>query len=83
MPRRASSTAKKITPASQPKPLVSITLVHAAGECLVELDNEKMFTQFVTNVTKRDLRAFPWSFFDMHGNEYILRDFIFCKIVRN
>lgn len=79
MPRKKLSDVIPI-----PKqPLVTITLVHAAGECLVELDSEKFLKTFITNVTKRDLRAFPWEFSDMHGNDYILRDFIFCKIVRH
>jgi len=81
MPRR--TTVAKATPVQKEKPLYTITLVHAAGECLVEFDKQKAYDQFVTNVTKRDLRAFPWSFYDMHGNEYILRDFIFCKVVRH
>jgi hypothetical protein len=80
MPRRKLSdqttTLKKM-------PIATITLVHAAGECPVDIADEKFLQVFITNVTKRDLRAFPWAFTDMHGNEFILRDFIFCKIVRH
>jgi hypothetical protein len=64
MPRR--TTGAKATPVQKEKPLYTITLVHAAGECLVELDKQKAYDQFVTN-----------------GNEFILRDFIFCKVVRH
>lgn len=81
MPRKSAS--HKVTEIPKPEAFVTIKLVHAAGECLVELGSQSALDTFITNVTKRDLRAFPWSFYDIHGNEFILRDFIFAKVIRH
>ena len=62
------------------KPFATVHLVHGAGELDIDLATEGAFEVFRSNVMKRDLRAFPWEFQDMHGMTYILRDFLFCRI---
>jgi len=62
------------------KPYATVHLVHGAGELDIDLADEKSLDRFRSNVMKRDLRAFPWEFQDIHGMTYILRDFLFCRI---
>tara|TARA_Y100001963_G_C6394245_1_gene271186 strand:+ start:168 stop:425 length:258 start_codon:yes stop_codon:yes gene_type:complete len=83
MPPKKSTTKTPGASASTPTktPYATIVLVHGAGEMSIQLDSERMVESFKMNVTKRDLRAFPWEFQDMHGTSYILREFLFCRIV--
>ena len=62
---------------------VTVHIAHGGGIEKVEFANENQLAAFIQNVTKRDLQHFPWRFPDMHGNEYILRQFLFAKIVRH
>ena len=78
-PARKSASKSAVKPVALPYSTVS--LVHGAGEIAIELGSEKALEVFRINVMKRDLRAFPWEFQDRHGTTYILRDFLFCRIV--
>lgn len=61
----------------------TIHIAHGSGMEKIEVAKEIDLKVFEQNVTKRDLQAFPWKFKDMHNNEYILRQFLFAKIVRH
>ena len=77
--------AKKQTETNAPKipKHATIHLAHGSGLEKIEVASENALKVFEQNITKRDLQAYPWKFSDMHGNEYILRQFLFCKIVRH
>ena len=60
-----------------------VALVHGGGEHIVKLNDKKTLDKFVTNVTKRNLNAYPYMFTDDAGQTFILRDFLFCRIVQN
>jgi alpha-beta hydrolase superfamily lysophospholipase len=60
-----------------------VALVHGGGEHIVKLNDKKTLDKFVTNVTKRNLNAYPYMFTDDAGQTFILREFLFCRIVQN
>ena len=60
-----------------------VALVHGGGEHMVKLNDKKTLDKFVTNVTKRNLNAYPYMFTDDAGQTFILREFLFCRIVQN
>ncbi len=60
-----------------------VALVHGGGEHIVKVNDKKTLDKFVTNVTKRNLNAYPYMFTDDAGQTFILRDFLFCRIVQN
>jgi len=77
--------AKKQTDVTDNKPNkhATIFIAHGSGMEKIEVASEGAIKVFEQNVTKRDLQSYPWKFSDMHGNEYILRQFLFAKIVRH
>lgn len=77
--------AKKQTDVTDNKQIkyATIFIAHGSGMEKIEVAKEIDLKVFEQNVTKRDLQAYPWKFQDMHGNEYILRQFLFAKIVRH
>jgi hypothetical protein len=60
-----------------------VALVHGAGEYIVKFNEKRRLDKFVTSVTKRNLNAYPYVFTDDAAQSFILRDFLFCRIVQN
>jgi len=60
-----------------------IALVHGAGEHYVYFNTKEELDHFVLCVTKRNLNAYPYLFTDIAGQTFILREFLFCRIVQN
>ena len=87
----SAKPVSKPKPKAKPKPKTNtdekfafeVALVHGAGEHIVKLNDRKTLDKFVTNVTKRNLNAFPYIFTDDAGQTFILREFLFCRIVQN
>ena len=89
--QESAKPVSKPKPKPKPKPKAKVeekftfevALVHGAGEHLVKLNERKTLDKFITNVTKRNLNAYPYIFTDDAGQTFILREFLFCRIVQN
>lgn len=68
---------------SKPEFAFEVALVHGGGEHMVKLNSRSTLDRFITNVTKRNLNAYPYVFTDDAGQTFILREFLFCRIVEN
>lgn len=68
---------------SKPQFAYEVALVHGGGEHMVKISDRSTLDKFITNVTKRNLNAYPYVFTDDAGQTFILREFLFCRIVEN
>ena len=67
----------------KPQYRYEIALVHGAGEHSVYFNTKAELDHFVLCVTKRNLNAYPYLFTDVARQTFILREFLFCRIVEN
>ena len=79
---KTKAKAKSKTKAEE-KFAFEVALVHGGCEHMVKINEQKTLDKFVTNVTKRNLNAYPYMFTDDAGQTFILREFLFCRIVQN
>ncbi len=93
MPRKSTGTASKQTPASKtpvkrstpsaPTYKYEIKLFTGHGTESLFFNEEKKLERFKINVTKRNLEAAPLQVRDDSGTLFIIRGFLFAKIVVN
>ena len=72
--------AKKVT---QPeiKCYAAVQLAHGAGYETIYIATKNHLDRFIRDVTKRNLNQYPMELIDVTGNLFIIRSFLFAKIV--
>jgi len=76
-------TKQEIRDANIKKAYCEIQLAHGAGFESIYLPTKATLDKFVINVTKRNLEAYPLALTDINGDFFIIRSFLFSKIVIN
>lgn len=71
------------TTSTKPSIIATVTLIYGTGSEDIKFSSEKELNLFTVNVTKRNLNAYPYEIVDATGAIFIIRSFLFCKIIRH
>ena len=58
-----------------------VQLAHGAGYETIYISTKKQLDRFIRDVTKRNLNQYPMELIDAAGNLFIIRSFLFAKVV--